>query len=113
MSKSGRTVLRQAFKGLEREVPQGVARLIRRMRHPGARRARIPVGLLLIAGGLLSFLPVLGIWMLPLGLLLIANDVPALQRPVGRSTIWATQKWIGFRQRRMQAGLARGNANAS
>jgi hypothetical protein len=113
VSKSGRAVLRQAFKGLEQEVPQNLARLIRKMRHPGARRARIPVGLLLMAGGLLSFLPILGIWMLPLGLLLIANDVPALRKPVGRSTIWATQKWVGMRQRRMQAGIAREDAKAS
>ncbi|MCE0744558.1 hypothetical protein LWC05_11750 [Acetobacter sicerae] len=37
--------------------------------------ARVPSGLLFCAGGVLSFLPVLGIWMLPLGLLLLAEDV--------------------------------------
>jgi hypothetical protein len=35
--------------------------------------------LLLILGGLLSFLPILGIWMLPLGLLLLAEDLPVLR----------------------------------
>jgi hypothetical protein len=40
---------------------------------------RIPAGALLICGGLLSFLPILGLWMLPLGLLLLAEDVPPLR----------------------------------
>ena len=31
-------------------------------------------------GGIFSFLPLLGVWMLPLGLLLIAQDVPFLQK---------------------------------
>jgi hypothetical protein len=35
--------------------------------------------LLLILGGLLFFLPILGIWMLPLGLLLLAEDLPVLR----------------------------------
>jgi hypothetical protein len=38
-----------------------------------------PAGLLLILGGLLSFLPILGIWMLRLGLLLLAEDLPVLR----------------------------------
>ena len=37
---------------------------------------------LLIFGGIFSFLPVLGLWMLPLGLLLFAQDVPVLQKPM-------------------------------
>jgi hypothetical protein len=43
---------------------------------------RFPVALLLIAGGVFSFLPVLGIWMLPLGLLLLAVDLPVLRGPI-------------------------------
>ena len=38
-----------------------------------------PAGLLLILGGVLSFLPIRGIWMLPLGLLLLAEDLPVLR----------------------------------
>jgi hypothetical protein len=56
------------------------------------------VGAFFVVGGLASFLPVLGIWMLPLGLLLIAYDVPFLREPVGRFTIWGTQKWTSFRR---------------
>jgi hypothetical protein len=43
---------------------------------------RFPIALVLIAGGLFSFLPVLGIWMLPLGLLLLAVDLPILRGPI-------------------------------
>ena len=73
----GKRVLRQAFKDLERELPQRVARGMRGLRHPKARYIRIPVAVLSIVGGVFSFLPVLGLWMLPLGLLLLAHDVPS------------------------------------
>ena len=56
------------------------------------------MGVLFIIGGLVSFLPVLGIWMLPLGLLLIAYDVPFWREPVGRFTIWGAQKWASLRR---------------
>lgn len=38
------------------------------------------LGVLLIASGLLGFLPVLGFWMVPLGVALLAADVPPLRR---------------------------------
>jgi hypothetical protein len=56
---------------------------------------RIPPALLLIVGGVFSFLPILGLWMLPLGLLLLAQDIPPLRRPIGRAIIWADDKWAG------------------
>jgi hypothetical protein len=70
---------------------------MRRLRHPDARLVRIPIGLLLIMGGVFSILPFLGLWMLPLGLLLIAIDVPFLRRPIGRFTIHSTSRWATFR----------------
>ena len=42
-----------------------------------------------------SFLPILGIWMLPLGLLLIAQDVPFLQQPLASALGWVERKWMG------------------
>ena len=41
---------------------------------------RTLLGIPLIIGGILSFLPVLGIWMLPAGAALIALDVPPWRR---------------------------------
>ena len=36
-----------------------------------------------------------GLWMLPLGLMLIAQDVPFLQRPLANALGWAERKWLG------------------
>jgi hypothetical protein len=58
---------------------------------------RLPLALILIAGGMFSFLPILGIWMLPLGLLLLAVDLPPLRGPISNLTIRARRKinlWI-------------------
>ncbi|MGI4793040.1 MAG: hypothetical protein ACRYG8_02935 [Janthinobacterium lividum] len=51
---------------------------------PGRAWIRWPVALLFIAGGFLWFLPVLGLWMLPLGLILIGREIP----PLHRATLW-------------------------
>ncbi|GAB0119933.1 hypothetical protein Acid7E03_40050 [Acidisoma sp. 7E03] len=64
---------------------------------PHARWVRIPVGVLLVLGGIFSILPVLGIWMLPLGLVLLAEDVPLLRRWREKALDWIEQKrphWI-------------------
>jgi hypothetical protein len=61
-------------------LPKRAASMIRWLRRPSSRWLRIPVGLLLIVGGFLAVLPVFGLWMLPLGLILLAEDVPALRR---------------------------------
>ncbi|WP_374653822.1 hypothetical protein [Dongia sp.] len=70
--------------GLLAKLPHRVARFIRRIRDPHARWVRLPVAICLIPAGFFSFLPVLGLWMLPLGLLLLAVDVPSLRQWVHR-----------------------------
>ena len=47
---------------------------------PKSRAARIVIGCLFVLGGIFSFLPVLGIWMLPLGLLILSQDFPMVRR---------------------------------
>ncbi len=47
---------------------------------PGSRVARIAIGCSLIVGGILGFLPILGFWMIPLGLLILSIDLPAVRR---------------------------------
>ena len=42
----------------------------------------------MLLGGCLAILPVLGLWMLPLGLVLLAEDVPALRRLTDRCLDW-------------------------
>ncbi len=63
---------------LEHGVP-AAAGFIHYLRGRRLAIIRIPLGLLLVIGGCLSILPVLGVWMLPLGLLLLAIDLPALR----------------------------------
>jgi hypothetical protein len=53
-----------------------------RIRKPGWMIARIILAIVFILGGFLAILPVFGLWMIPLGLLLLAIDVPALKGPV-------------------------------
>ncbi len=40
---------------------------------------RALLGSLLVLGGLLGFLPLLGFWMIPLGLAVLATDIPPLK----------------------------------
>ena len=78
------------------------AKFVGWLRKPSSRWVRIPVATLLIAGGIFSFLPVLGLWMLPLGLVLFAQDVPVLRKPIARMLGWFERKWIA-RQRARSA----------
>lgn len=47
---------------------------------PRSRLARISAGIALIIGGILGFLPVLGFWMVPLGVIVLSHDIPAVRR---------------------------------
>jgi hypothetical protein len=86
------------FAWFEAKLPQRPAAFMRWLRKPSSRLVRIPLALLLVVGGVLSFLPILGLWMLPLGLLLIAQDVPFLQPPLVAILGWIERKWMA-RQR--------------
>ena len=70
---------------LQGHLPDWAARNLRRLRQPRAVWVRVPAGVVLVGGGVFSFLPVLGIWMLPLGLALLAVDVPPLRRPLAHA----------------------------
>lgn len=91
--------LQRQFDHLERSIPNWASRPIHWLRQPGAMLIRIPLGLLLIAGGVLSFLPVLGIWMLPLGFLLLAIDIPFLRTPVVLSSILLQRRMTMLRRK--------------
>ena len=47
--------------------------------------------------GFILALPVLGLWMLPLGLALLAQDVPGLKVPMEKSARWIEQQWRRWR----------------
>ncbi len=79
----------------DRQLEQLIGRLphklqptVRWLRRPSQRWVRLPAGALLVVGGLLSILPLLGLWMLPLGLVLLAEDIASLRRARGRALDW-------------------------
>ena len=96
--RDGAAKLDEAFDKLEREAPDFLTRAICWLRKPEARMVRLPLGILFIVAGFLWFLPVVGLEFLPIGLLLIAQDVPFLRRPVGRMTLWLLDRWVQLRQ---------------
>lgn len=51
-----------------------------RVRRNVPRGLRLLLGLLLIVGGVLGFLPILGFWMVPLGVVIAAMDIQLLRR---------------------------------
>ncbi len=66
-------------------------------RLPGSRIVRFALGVFLIAGGILGFLPILGFWMVPLGLLILSADSARIRR---------LEVWWGKRKRgRVQVDL--------
>jgi len=82
---------RQREKRLERLIeylPRKVQAAVRWLRRPSSRRVRMIGGVLLIAGGLLSILPGFGLWMLPLGLVLLAEDIAPVRRARDRFLDW-------------------------
>ena len=89
-----RAELDRHFAWFESKLPPKLARFFTWVRQPSSRLVRIPLGILLIVGGIFSFLPVLGLWMLPLGLMLIAQDIPFLQGPIVRLLGWMERKWL-------------------
>jgi hypothetical protein len=78
-------------------LPRRLKSAVQWLRRPSSRWVRIPAGILLIGGGLLSLLPVFGLWMLPLGLVLLAEDVAPLRRGRDRLLDWVERRrphWI-------------------
>ena len=79
-------------------LPRGFAGFIRWTRKPHMFWLRLPLGIALIVGGFLAILPVLGVWMIPLGLVLLAQDFGPVQRGVYRLVNWTAKRhprWFG------------------
>jgi hypothetical protein len=94
LSLESRKELDRHFAWFEARLPPRPAKFVAWLRKPSSRWVRIPLAILLILGGIFSILPVLGLWMLPVGLHLFAQDVPLLQPPLARMLGWIERKWI-------------------
>jgi hypothetical protein len=77
---------------LLRQLPSRIQAITRWLRKPASRWARIPAGALLIVGGCLAVLPIFGLWMLPLGVILLADDIPPLRRLLDRALGWLERR---------------------
>ena len=55
---------------------------------PRSRASRIAIGVALIFGGILGFLPILGFWMIPVGLLVLSYEFAVVRRWRRRAIIW-------------------------
>ncbi len=64
---------------------------------PGHPMLRIGLGILLVGLGLLGFLPILGFWMIPLGLVVLSVDLPPVRRFRRNATVklgyWLHWRW--------------------
>lgn len=98
MPERGEELLNEAFDRLEAETPERVRRIIRQLREPHSRWVRVLAGILCLIAGFFWFLPILGLYCFPLGLMLIAQDVPPLQRPVGHFMLWLEDKWAALQR---------------
>lgn len=71
---------------------------------PRNRIVRISLGVgLVIVGGFFGFLPILGYWMVPLGLLILASDSPAIRRFNRRVGVAIVGWWRGRKSKRKAA----------
>lgn len=64
----------------KRRLSASIYLMLRKQKRFLPRVLQSIVGFLLVAGGIVGFLPILGFWMVPLGLALIATDIPSLGR---------------------------------
>ena len=52
----------------------------RKFKVPGSAPIRLTLGVLLVFGGILGFLPILGFWMIPLGIVVLSVDLHGVRR---------------------------------
>ena len=68
---------------------------------PQSKPIRIGLGILLVAFGLVGFLPIVGFWMIPLGLLVLSVDIPIVRR-------WRRQLAVWWHRDRKENGVGAG-----
>ncbi len=64
------------------------------IRLPRSKFLRVLLGIGLLLGGFLWFLPILGLWMFPLGIMVLSIDFHPLRRFRRRFEVWWT-RWRG------------------
>lgn len=75
------------------KLPERLRRAVEWLREPARFWIRLLAAILFILGGIFAILPVLGLWMLPVGLALLSQDVPALKVPLEHAARWLERVW--------------------
>lgn len=88
---------RRQLENSVRHFPR-VRRALDRLMAPHLVLLRVPMAILFILGGFFWFLPVVGLWMLPIGLLLLAVDLPML-RPRVAAWMIRLRHWLRSKRR--------------
>lgn len=72
----------------DRTAPRRISLFGRHFHLPRSRALRVAIGVVLILGGILGFLPILGFWMIPLGLLVLSYEFHLVRRFRRRFVVW-------------------------
>jgi len=77
---------------LQNHIPSWVGHSLNRLRGKGALWVRVLTGVALLGAWCFLPLPIVGIWMLPVGLALLAHDIPMMRRPMARLLHFTNRK---------------------
>lgn len=97
----------EAYEKLCQLLPRRLQPALRWLHSPRSRPVRIPLGILCIVASFFFWMPVVGLEFFPIGLLLLAHDVPFLRGPAGRLTLWLislferTRDWLRRKRRKL------------
>lgn len=69
------------------------------IRLPGSKPLRIALGIAFVVFGCVGFLPILGFWMVPVGLLILSADSPTVRRFNRRMTVRVMRWWRRIRNK--------------
>jgi hypothetical protein len=80
----------------DREEGRAIHLFGRTIKLPRSRALRIAIGVVLIIFGIFGFLPILGFWMIPLGLLVLSYEFATVRRWRRRLIV----RWARWRDNR-------------
>ncbi|MBS1183463.1 MAG: hypothetical protein H6Q99_3343 [Proteobacteria bacterium] len=69
------------------------------MRLPRSRIVRVVMGFAFIVMGVVGFLPVVGFWMIPVGLAILSVDSPLARRLRRRAEVWVLRRYNRWKGR--------------
>lgn len=78
---------------------------------PASRLGRLIVGILLIIGGILGFLPVVGFWMIPLGLIVLSVDFQFIRRRRRKLEVRLGRWWHKRKAKKAENQIEPGSSN--